>query len=178
MFPEERLVEFEAAANVVFRAAETIRESSVVEGRGRERRFGSERGSFLNGRRRRSALTGRGSRYRAQTDDPQLVVNQPRILGANALKIRRQPLLDFNGGAVQCAQIIAVLRLYDFPEVRFDERDAVLEGALDIGGGAKELHFIHSQLALPLRPPRDPVMVDVPHLIEIGPELLVHLGRE
>ncbi len=91
-------------------------------------------------------------------------MDQALIIFADLFEIGPEALLDIEIGAVECAEIIAMLRGHHFAKIRFDESDAMLECALEIGSAAEEIDFVGGELVLPAGAPFDPVGAGVFHL--------------
>ena len=94
-------------------------------------------------------------------------MDQPLILPADILQIGPEPLLDIDVGPVERAQIILVLRLHDVTEIRFHQRGAMLKRPLHIGNAAQKLDFVGCESALPVGPPLNPVLFQIPEVIRL-----------
>ncbi len=74
----------------------------------------------------------------------------------------------FDCRPVERAQIIGVLRLHDLAEVRFHQRGAVLECALQIRHGAQKLNLVRRDFAFPCRAQLDQMLADILEFLDLG----------
>ena len=74
-------------------------------------------------------------------EQPQLGMNHGLVIGADLQQIVPQALLNVLGGAIQGSFQIGMLRLHLFAIVGIHQRDAMLEGGLQLGDAAQELNL-------------------------------------
>lgn len=99
----------------------------------------------------------RGSGCGAPADKSEFGVDEPLELEADLFEVGPKTLLYIQGGAFELDEEVGMLAAHQVAEVRFHQRDAMLEGALQIRDAAKELDLVGSQFMLPLGAPGGPM---------------------
>ena len=128
MLPETRYIDLLPGANGFFRSPESFGVPEPIDG-GEFRRRG------LNNAAPRSA------RLKPAAEQPQLGMNDGFVIGADLQQIGPKALLDVRGCAIQRPFKIGMLRFHLFAIVGIHQRDAMLEGGLQLGDAAQELNL-------------------------------------
>ena len=97
---------------------------------------------------------------------PQLGMNDGLVFQTNPVQIGPNLLLDIRvGGTFERTFEIRMLAPYLFPKAGFQQRDAMLKGALLLGNASQESNFVARQPFFPFHAPMGPMRPDVVQLL-------------